>query len=111
MSARMSLQGNQVRPLNEGMKVKLGLTWRPQDVGSTRAVVNLFRRAVTWEWKQPKKKKCVAVNKVERNWTSEECFDITHQNAEFGDFSAGFLFGFGPVFPYYAPFGMVRFIL
>ena len=32
-------------------------------------------------------------------------------NAEFGDFSAGFLFGFGPVFPYYAPFGMVRFIL
>ena len=37
----------------------------------------------------------VIVNKVERNWTSEECFDITHQKAEFGDFSAGFLFGFG----------------
>ena len=110
MSA-ISSQEDQERPLIEGIKVKLGLTWRPQDVGSTRAVVNLFRRAVTWEWKQPKKKKCVAVNKVERNCTSEECFDITHQNAGFGDFSAGFLFGFGPVFPYYAPFGMVRFIL
>lgn len=107
----ISLQGDQEKPLNEGMKVKLGLTWRPQDIGSPRAVVNLLRRAVNWEWTQPKKKKCVAVNKVERNWTSEECFDITHQKAEFGDFSAGFLFGFGPVFPYYAPFGMVRFIL
>ena len=110
MSA-ISSQEDQERPLNEGIKVKLGLTWRPQDVGSTRAVVNMFRRAVTWEWKQPKKKKCVAVNKVERNWTSEECFDITHQNADFGVVSAAFLFGFGPVFPYYATFGMVRFIL
>ena len=40
-----------------------------------------------------------------------EPHDITHQNAEFGIISAAFLFGFGPVFPYYAPFGMVRFIL
>ena len=110
MSARMSLQGNQVSPLNEGMKVKLGLTWRPQDVGSTRAVGNLLRRAITGSGTSPKRK-CVAVNKTERNWTSEECFDITHQNADFGVVSAAFLFGFGPVFPYYATFGMVRFIL
>jgi hypothetical protein len=48
---------------------------------------------------------------AERNWKSEECFDITHQNAEFGVFSAAFLFGLGPVFPYYATFGMVKFIL
>ena len=82
MSA-MSLQGNQERPLNEGMKVKLGLTWRPQDVDSTRAVGNLLRRAVNLEWNKPKKKKCVAVNKAERNWTFEECSDITHHNAEF----------------------------
>jgi hypothetical protein len=107
----MSFQGDQERPLNEGMKEKLELTWRPQDVGSTRAVVNLLRRAVNWELNQPKKKKCVAVNKVERNWTPEVCFDITHQNAEFGDFSAGLMVGFGPVLPYYASFGMVRFIL
>ena len=107
----MSLQGDQERPLNEGMKVKLGLPWRPREVRDARALGYLRRRGANRERNQSKGKKCAAVNKVERNWTSEECFDITHQNAEFGDFSAGFLFGFGPVFPYYAPFGMVRFIL
>jgi hypothetical protein len=71
----------------------------------------LVEESYSWEWNKPKKKKCVAVNKTERNWTSEECFNITHQNADFGVISAAFLFGFGPVFPYYAPLEMVRFIL
>lgn len=31
-----------------------------------------------------KREKCVAVNKDERRWISEECFDIRHGDAEFG---------------------------
>ena len=107
----VSLHGNQKRPLCEAVKMKPRLLWTSLEIRDARAMGYLPRKADSREWNQPKRKKCVAVNKVERNWTPEVCFDITHQNAEFGDFSAGFLFGFGPVFPYYAPFGMVRFIL
>ena len=64
MSARMSLQGNQVSPLNEGMKVKLGLTWRPQDVCSTRAVGNLLRRAITGSGTSPRKRSVLQSTKL-----------------------------------------------
>ena len=30
---------------------------------------------------QPKRKNCAAVNKAERSWRSEECFNITHGDA------------------------------
>jgi hypothetical protein len=36
----------------------------------------LPRKAVNWEWNESKRKNCDAVNKAERSWTSEECFDI-----------------------------------
>jgi hypothetical protein len=32
------------------------------------------------EWNQPNGKKFVKVNKNERNWRSEEHFDIKHEN-------------------------------
>ena len=55
---------------------------------------------------QSKRKKYVAVNKAERNWRSEEHFDIRHGDTEFGVCPAGlaFWFCFGLVFLYYAPF-------
>jgi hypothetical protein len=45
------------------------------------------------EWKQTKTEKCIASNKAERSWRSEELFDIP--DAEFGVCPAGFGFGFG----------------
>jgi hypothetical protein len=39
---------------------------------------------------QPQRKNCVAANKAERSWRSEESFDIRHGDAEFGVCQAGF---------------------
>ena len=86
------------------MKVKPGLPWRPQDIGNARAMGYLPRRATNREWNQSKKKKCVAVNKAERSWRSEEHFDIRHGDAEFGVCPADFSSCFSLVFSYYAPF-------
>jgi hypothetical protein len=62
----VSLHGGPVGPLCEAMKVEPGLSWRPQDIGIARVVGYLPRRAASWEWNQPKRKKCAAVNKAER---------------------------------------------
>ena len=86
------------------MKVKPGLPWRPQDVGDARVVEYLPRRTVNREWKQPKREKCVAVNKAERSWRSEEHFEIRHGDAELVVYLASFWSCFGPVFPHYVPF-------
>jgi hypothetical protein len=52
----------------------------------------LLRKAANREWKQPRRKKFVAVNKVEkRSWRSEDHFDIRHGDAEFGGCPAAFL--------------------
>ena len=45
--------------------------------------------AVNREWKQPKREICVAVNKSERSWKSEEHFDIRHGDAQLGVCPAG----------------------
>ena len=55
-----------------------------------RAVGHLLRKAANREWNQPKRKKFVAVNRAERSWRSEGCFDVRHGDAEFGVGSAGF---------------------
>lgn len=91
----------------QAVKVKPGLPWRPQDVGDSRALGYLLRKAADREWSQPKREKCLVVNKSERNWRSEECFDIRHGDIAFGVCPAGFLLSFfGLVFPHYAPFPM-----
>ena len=81
----ISLNGGLERPLCEAVKLKPGLPWRPQNVGDARAIGYLSRRAANREWNQPKRKKCVSVNKAERSWRSEEYFDIRHsiQSLEF----------------------------
>jgi hypothetical protein len=86
------------------VKVKPGLPWRPQDVGDASTVRYLLRKTANREWNQPKRKKCVPVNKDERSWRSEEHFDISYGDAEFGVCPAGFQSSFGPAFPHYALF-------
>jgi hypothetical protein len=70
----------------EAIKVKPVLPWRPQDIRDTRAVGNLLRKTANRKCNHPKIKTCVALNKAERNWRSEECFDVRHGDAEFGVF-------------------------
>ena len=112
--AGMSLCGGLERPVCESVKVKPGLPWRPQDVGKARAAEYLPRRAANREWNQPRRKKCVVVNKVERNWRSEKHFDVRYGDAkfEFAQMVLGlalvqyFLSMFSSL-----PFGMVMYIL
>lgn len=79
----VSLHGDLERSLCEAMKVKPGLPWRPQNVGDTRAVGYLQRRAANREWNQPMRKRHIAVNKDERSWRSEEYFNFRHGDTEF----------------------------
>jgi hypothetical protein len=43
----------------------------------------LLRKAANRDLNLPKKKNSAALNKAERRWRSEECFDIRHGDAEF----------------------------
>ena len=86
----VSLHGGLKRVWCEAVKVKPGLPWRPQNVGDATAIGYLLRGAANKELNQPKRKKCVAVNKDERSWRSKEHFDIRHGDAEFGVCPAGF---------------------
>jgi hypothetical protein len=52
------------------VEVKAGLPQRPQDAGDSRVMGYLLRKAANKAWNQPKRKKCVAVNKAERSWRS-----------------------------------------
>jgi len=96
------------RPLCQAVKMEPGLSWRLQDVADPRVMGYLLRKAANREWNQPTRKKCVAVNKAERNWRFEEHFDVRHGDSEFGVCTADFWPCFGPVFPHYVlllPFG------
>lgn len=61
--------------------MKPELCWRPQDIGDIKVMDYLPRRAVDQVWNQPKK--CVTVNKGGRSWSSKECLDVRHGEAEF----------------------------
>jgi hypothetical protein len=50
-------------PLCKAVKVKPGLTWRPQELRDFRSLDYLPRRTASREWNQPKRRKCVTVNK------------------------------------------------
>jgi hypothetical protein len=56
----------------------------PQDIGDSRATGYLLRKTVNREQNQPQRKKFIAVNRDERNCRSEDCFDIRHEDIEFG---------------------------
>lgn len=57
------LPGDPERPLNEAVKVKPELCWRPQSVGNATTMGSLPRRAAHREWDQPKRS--VAVSRLE----------------------------------------------
>ena len=90
--------------------MKLGLPWRPREVRDARALGYLRRRGANRERNQSKRKKCAAVNKAERSWRSEEGFGMSHGDAEFGVYPAGFSFAlvlyFLTMLPFH-PLGMV----
>ena len=75
--------------------VTLKLPWRLQDVGDVRAVGYLLRKATNREWKQPRRKKFVAVNKDEKGVGDLRLPDIRHRDAEFKVCPVGFLSCFG----------------
>ena len=56
------------RPLCNSVKLKPGMSWRTKNVRDARAVECPLKRDANREWKQPKRKKHVAVNKAECNW-------------------------------------------
>ena len=61
----------------------------------------LSRKSANREWKQPKSKNCVVVNKAEKSWRSEEHLDLKQRWCRVWVCQAGFLSCFGPVFPYH----------
>lgn len=86
----MSLSRDPEKSLCEAVKAKCMLPWRPQDDRNARVMWDLPRLAVKRECYQFKRKKCVTVNKVERNWGSQEYIDINHGDAKFWVCPAGF---------------------
>ena len=80
-------------------EVKVALETTTQAIRDARALGYLQRKAANRECNQPRRKKCVAVNKHERSWSSEEHVIIRHGDAEFGVSSAGLWPCLGSVFP------------
>jgi hypothetical protein len=64
----------------------------------------LLRRAVHRKWNKPIIMKCVAGDKVERSWRSEEHFDIRLGVVGLECAQLVFWFFFGTIFSHYAPF-------
>ena len=82
---RVSLHVVLERPLHQAVEVKPGLCGRPQDVGGARVTVFLPRETEDFLGNQSEKEReCVAVNKDERSWRSEEHSNVRHGDGEFG---------------------------
>ena len=64
--AGVSLHGGPERPLHKAVRSKSILPWRPQDIGDARVIGFLLRKAANGEWNQSKRKKCVVINKAEK---------------------------------------------
>ena len=109
----VSLHRGLQKPLHGTVKVKLELSWLPQDIRDTRAPGYLLRRAANCKLKQPKRKKCVVVNKAERSCRSEERLtpDMESQSLEYSQlvFSLALVRYFLTVFPFLL--GIVMYIL
>ena len=101
---RVSLDGSPGRSFCESVKLKSGLSWRPQHAGDDRDMRYLPKKDVNSEQNQPKRKTCVPVNRDEWSWRPEEYFNIRPGDAEFGVCLPGFQSCFGPVFSLYGSF-------
>jgi hypothetical protein len=51
------MHGGLKEPLHEAVEMKLGLHWKPQDVGDSKTMDYLQRRAANRKWNQPTRKK------------------------------------------------------
>ena len=60
-----SSNGHQEIPFHEAVTLNPGLPWRAQDVKDIRIIGYMLRIAANRECQQPKRKKCVAVNRAE----------------------------------------------
>lgn len=92
------LHGGPEAPSCEAVKVKPGLCWRPQAVGSARVIGYLPRRAEDMAWDQPKREVLQSMKlKGLGNLKSPLTSDTEMQNLVF------VLLGFSPeIFPHYA---------
>ena len=81
----VSVHGDLERTLREVIKLKPELPWRPQGAGDARVMGYLLKEAANGEGDQPKRKKCVAVNKAERigDLKSVLTLDMDVQSLEF----------------------------
>ena len=103
----MSLYGVPETPLCEAVKVKPELLWRPPNIGDAGTMGYLLNRTDNRKWNQPKREKCVAVNRAEKSGRSEEHFDTRHGDAEFGVCPACFWSCFGPGFSHLCSFSYI----
>ena len=96
----------------KSVKVKPGLPWSLQEAGEPRDLfipLTIQNHGIAAEESRyqgleiGQKGKGVAVNKPERSWRSEKCFDIRHGDTVW-NWPSWFSVLFGPVFSYYAPF-------
>lgn len=69
--------------LLEALKVKPGLSWRPQDVGDATVLRYLRRKTANREWSQTIREMCVTVNKAEKSWRSAESVFISQGDTKF----------------------------
>ena len=75
--------------------VTLRLPWRLKDVKYARAMGYMLRKAVTGSGTSPGESSLLQSTKMKKEWRSEDSFDISHGDAEFGVFTADFLPCFG----------------
>ena len=71
------------------------LPWRLKDVKDARAMGYMLRKADNREGNQPGESSLLQSTKMKKEWRSEDSFDISHGDAEFGVFTADFLPCFG----------------
>lgn len=105
------LDGSPKRSLCEAVKVKLGWYWRLQDVGDARESWDTWWGKLWVKCGTSLREKCVGVNKAERKWISEKCFDITHEMQSL-EFALHIFWPCSdPVFPTMIPFFPFRLVM
>ena len=75
--------------------VTLKLPWRLKDVKDARAMGYMLRKAANRSGTSPGESSLLQSTKMKKEWRSEDRFDISHGDAEFGVCPAGFLPCFG----------------
>ena len=61
------------------------LPWRLKDVKDARAMGYMLRKLLTGSGTSPGESSLLQSTKMTKEWRSEDCFDISHGDAEPGD--------------------------